>query len=432
MTITPLRVAIVGAGLGGLCLAQGLQQHGIAVQVYERDAAPAQRRQGYRLRIDRTGQTALARCLPPALYARFQRGCALEAGGVRTLDTRLAPLQGKWVDDWHDDDDGQADAVPDLRADRQTMRALLLSGLEGKVHFGKALNRYEEGGEHGVILHFDDGGMAEADVLVGADGVHSNVRQQRFPTAAPVDTGDVCCYGKTVLDAATRAKVAAQLQSGTSVIFEQGLALVVDTMRFDAAAPAGGGGATGVGGGGEVGEVSGVSEVSKVGEVGGVATLERTSDYLYWALIGRRASFGIAADDPLRWSEAALRLRIAALVQPWPAPLRALFELAAPDAATLLPVRAAPKLAPWPASRVTLLGDAIHTMSPASGLGANSALFDAAALAQALGEAAVGRLPLLDAIANYEQQMRTHSFTAVQASRQGGKQLFAASEECSI
>jgi salicylate hydroxylase len=400
MTITPLRVAIVGAGLGGLCLAQGLQQHGLAVQVYERDAAPAQRRQGYRLRIDHNGQAALARCLPPALYERFRRGCALAAGGVRTLDARLAPLQGKWVDDWRDD--GRADLTPDLRADRQAMRAALLGGLEGQVHFGKGLRRYEERGQ-GVLLHFDDGGTALADVLVGADGVHSSVRAQRFAAAAaPADTGDVCCYGKTVLDAATRRMVAAQLQSGTTVIFEQGLALVVDTMRFDAEAAA------------------------------GVGAAERTGDYLYWALIGRRASFGIADDDPLRWSGTALRVHIAGLIAAWPAPLRALFELAAPGAATLLPVRAAPALAPWPASRVTLLGDAIHAMSPASGLGANSALFDAAALAQALGAAAAGTRPLLDAIAGYEERMRAHSFANVQASRQGGRQLYAARQEDSI
>ena len=394
MTITPLRVAIVGAGLGGLCLAQGLRQHGLAVQVYEKDAAPAQRRQGYRLRIDHNGQAALARCLPPALYQRFRRGCALAAGGVRTLDARLAPLQGKWVDDWRGD--GQADLAPDLRADRQAMREVLLGGLEDQVHFGKALSRYEERAGHGVVLRFGDGGTAEADVLVGADGVHSSVRAQRFAAAEPADTGDVCCYGKTVLDAATRGMVAAQLQSGTSVVFERGLALVVDTMRFDAGAP------------------------------------QRTDDYLYWALIGRRASFGIAADDPLRWSEAALRLRLAGLVAAWPAPLRALFELAAPGAATLLPVRAAPAPAPWPASRVTLLGDAIHAMSPASGLGANSALFDAAALAQALGAAAAGTLPLLDAIAGYEERMRAHSFANVQASRQGGRQLYAAQQEDAI
>ncbi|MCG0583493.1 NAD(P)-binding protein, partial [Burkholderia cenocepacia] len=55
-----IHVAIVGAGLGGLALAQALKQAGIAFDVYERDAAIDSRRQGYRIRIDATGQRALA------------------------------------------------------------------------------------------------------------------------------------------------------------------------------------------------------------------------------------------------------------------------------------------------------------------------------------------------------------------------------------
>ena len=50
--MTALRVAVVGAGLGGLCLTQGLLGAGADARVYERDAAPAARRQGYRLRLD--------------------------------------------------------------------------------------------------------------------------------------------------------------------------------------------------------------------------------------------------------------------------------------------------------------------------------------------------------------------------------------------
>jgi 2-polyprenyl-6-methoxyphenol hydroxylase-like FAD-dependent oxidoreductase len=47
--VNRLRVAIVGGGLGDLGLAQGLHRAGIDVAVCERDAALADRRQGYRL-----------------------------------------------------------------------------------------------------------------------------------------------------------------------------------------------------------------------------------------------------------------------------------------------------------------------------------------------------------------------------------------------
>jgi cation diffusion facilitator CzcD-associated flavoprotein CzcO len=49
-----IHISIIGAGLGGLCLAQALQKHGVAFDVYEKDVSPYSRAQGYRLRIDET------------------------------------------------------------------------------------------------------------------------------------------------------------------------------------------------------------------------------------------------------------------------------------------------------------------------------------------------------------------------------------------
>ena len=106
-------------------------------------------------------------------------------------------------------------------------------------------------------------------------------------------------------------------------------------------------------------------------------------------------------------------------------------------------VRASPSLPPWPPSRVTVLGDAIHAMSPARGSGANTALQDAALLCRTLTSAtgdradgnradgnradgnradgsgaASGRADLIAAIGAYEQQMREYGYAAVAASRQ--------------
>src|SRR6266849_10796535 len=65
------KVMIVGAGTGGLCLAQGLQQSGIDVSVYERDRTPTDRLQGYRLHISSNGARALEDCLPATLFREF-------------------------------------------------------------------------------------------------------------------------------------------------------------------------------------------------------------------------------------------------------------------------------------------------------------------------------------------------------------------------
>ena len=70
-----LRVAVAGAGLGGLCLAQGLLKAGVDVTVYERDERLDGRRQGYRLHVDARAGLALEQCLPPGSLALFQATC---------------------------------------------------------------------------------------------------------------------------------------------------------------------------------------------------------------------------------------------------------------------------------------------------------------------------------------------------------------------
>ena len=66
---------------------------------------------------------------------------------------------------------------------------------------------------------------------------------------------------------------------------------------------------------------------------------------------------------------------------------------------------------------MTLLGDAIHTMTPGRGAGANTALRDANLLCNALTQAASGRKPLIVAIHEYETEMLRYSTEAVLESR---------------
>lgn len=63
-----MHVLIIGGGIGGLCLAQGLRRRGVSVAVYERDRTPDARLQGYRLSIEPPGSAALHDCLPPELW----------------------------------------------------------------------------------------------------------------------------------------------------------------------------------------------------------------------------------------------------------------------------------------------------------------------------------------------------------------------------
>jgi len=111
------------------------------------------------------------------------------------------------------------------------------------------------------------------------------------------------------------------------------------------------------------------------------------------------------------------------VVHRWHPRLRTLFAEADAATLTIVPVRSAsPPIATWRAGPVTLLGDAIHAMSPAGGVGANAALRDAAALA---GAAANGP-DLRQAVARYEIAMRAWAEAAIRASDDGARRLFGA------
>jgi len=83
-----------------------------------------------------------------------------------------------------------------------------------------------------------------------------------------------------------------------------------------------------------------------------------------------------------------------------------------------LSIQTSAPIEPWAATNVTLLGDAVHTMTPLQGIGGNTALRDAALLCRKLVEVDHGRLELLPAIGQYEAEMRHYGFEAVRASLQ--------------
>jgi 2-polyprenyl-6-methoxyphenol hydroxylase-like FAD-dependent oxidoreductase len=83
-----------------------------------------------------------------------------------------------------------------------------------------------------------------------------------------------------------------------------------------------------------------------------------------------------------------------------------------------MPPPPSPPVPPWPPSRVTVLGDAIHAMSPAGGSGANIALKDAGLLSTVLANAVADGGDLTAAIGDYEEQMRSYGYAAVAAARE--------------
>jgi 2-polyprenyl-6-methoxyphenol hydroxylase-like FAD-dependent oxidoreductase len=74
-------------------------------------------------------------------------------------------------------------------------------------------------------------------------------------------------------------------------------------------------------------------------------------------------------------------------------------------------------------ANVTLLGDAVHAMTPTLGRGANIAMRDGALLAPHLEDVAHGRRPLAHAISEYEAEMTTYGFAVVEKSAAMGIRL---------
>src|SRR5262249_47991842 len=106
----------------------------------------------------------------------------------------------------------------------------------------------------------------------------------------------------------------------------------------------------------------------------------------------------------------------------WAKGFRDLVDLSDPTTISCLPIRTSLPVAPWPTGRITLIGDAIHSMTPYRGIGANIALRDAFRLRGALVAAQRDEAPLLDAIAGYETAMRDYGFRAVRNSLQAMQQ----------
>jgi len=376
-----LRVAVAGGGLGGLCLAQGLLRAGADVTVYERDDSLASRRQGYRLHVDARAGLALQACLPPESLALFQATCGQASLCLTVVSERLRVLHEQVAAGTRPDP--YAPATLSTSVNRLTFREVLASGLDGRIAFGRELTGYEAG-SGGVRLRFADGRSADADVLVGADGVNSAVRRQYLPDAEPADSGGWCIYGKTPLSPDTTLPK----------VVGDGFTAVV---------------------GGRIGMALGAVRFREPPQAFGLTPAQ---DYLMWALAGDRRAFGVPDEQLAALDPGGLHALSAELIRTWHPALRALHAQADIDETFGVRVRTSPSVPAWPPSRVTVLGDAIHAMSPARGSGANTALKDAALLSRLLGTAAADGSDVVAAIGDYEQQVREYGYAAVAASRQ--------------
>jgi 2-polyprenyl-6-methoxyphenol hydroxylase-like FAD-dependent oxidoreductase len=149
---------------------------------------------------------------------------------------------------------------------------------------------------------------------------------------------------------------------------------------------------------------------------------DNTGSYVMWAYAAARGRYADAA----RLSELTgeeLKAVVAEMIESWHPALRRVVMGSLDPTVTMLPIKTSVPIDAWPSTNITLLGDAIHSMTPFRGIGANTALRDAELLCGRLIAASRGELPLPEAIASYEREMRDYGFAAVRASARSADQF---------
>ncbi|KAL5641293.1 hypothetical protein ACGC1H_001694 [Rhizoctonia solani] len=349
------RIAIIGAGPGGLALACILVQNSIIPMVFEREPSPDCRQQGGTLDLHtHSGQQALR---DAGLWDQFLKHARYDAQTMKILV--------KSGDIIYEDGPGEEDqegSRPEI--DRTALRNILLDSFgPSNVKWDHALVSIEPAGYNKHDLHFKNGTVETGfDLVVGADGAWSRVR--------PHLTSVVPFF------------------SGVSMI-EWNISNTSDS-RYDS-----------------INELVGKGSMFSFSDQKNI-TAQRQGT----GSIRVHTSFGMDevdsdwvnntfdASDP-----ATTKTKVLGYYEDWSPRLRDLVQAADDDFIAFRPMYMLPLDHTWePCPGLTLLGDAAHLMTPYAGEGVNIAMWDSLELAKKIIEGI--KLGDLDrAVREYEVDM---------------------------
>ena len=178
----PLRVAVVGGGIGGSAAANALLQAGMEVRVYEQ--APALTEVGAGVALQPNGIRMLR---------QLGVGDGLVRCGARWLDPQFLRSDGTYIASmWPPE---LADKIEFYGMHRADLLAMFVDRLPGHIVATDHKCVGFEQSDQEAILTFANGRRATADVVVAADGIHSRLQQFVVPPSAPLPSGSVAYRG---------------------------------------------------------------------------------------------------------------------------------------------------------------------------------------------------------------------------------------------
>lgn len=362
-----MKAIIVGAGIGGLTAALYLHKHGLDCDVFER--APAIQELGVGINL-----------MPQAVATFAELGLldAIEAEGISPEHLYYRTMSGLTA--W-DEPRGRAAGlpVPQISVHRGRLQAVLHRALEerqpGTVTTDREFIGYEET-ETGVTATFraSDGSehTATADLLIGADGIHSALRRLLYPNeGSPRWSGRVMWRGTADWPA---------FGDGRSFV----IAGSIDTRLV-------------------------LFPISR----GAAPGTYRTN----WVMVHRNADDGTALPPAQDWQGKADPAKCLKALEPFDLPDLDVHALAAATKEIFeFPMSDRDPLPRWSFGRVTLLGDAAHPMYPFGGNGAAQAILDAKAIAGIMARES----DPVAALTAYDEERRDRVYQVVMTNRQGG------------
>jgi salicylate hydroxylase len=313
-----LKIAIVGAGYGGAAAAKALSLLGADVKVYEQ--APEM------------GEVGAGIGLRPATMARFRQWGIFDAiANVSSASDYFEILTATG-------DPIMKDTWPEFGDEKHTylihrrdfIEALLSVLPEGMVHLGHRLESIEDQGGRSVLT-FANGETAEADLVVGADGIKSTVREQLFSAKGPVFSGEHAY------------RVVISVDDAHGMVTDDNLRMYIG---------------------------------------------KGTKVYLLPLRHRNQMSFDITALNPDgTWAPRITKDDLLKTVEGFDDRIVSIARGLDMDAVNIRAVYDIDPVDTWHTDSVVLMGDAAHSMLHHQGQGANSAIEDAGALADALAQA---------------------------------------------